>query len=151
MTNRLENKVAVVTGAGRGIGQAIARKLAQEGAAVTIAEVDLRTGEAAAPELRDSGYRAQFAQTDITQEAMVKAAMEQTAAAFGKIDILVNNAGKNFYYDASTMTEAEWDNAMNIDLKGAWLCCKHAFPHMVTAGGGSIVNISSLHAKMTYP
>jgi NAD(P)-dependent dehydrogenase (short-subunit alcohol dehydrogenase family) len=151
MGSRLENKVAVVTGAGRGIGQAIARKLAEEGAAVTIAEVDPRTGEPAASELRAAGYRVQFTQTDITQEAQVKAAMEQTAAAFGKVDILVNNAGKNFYYEASTMTEAEWDGAMQIDVKGAWLCCKHVFPHMVKAGGGAIVNIASLHARMTYP
>jgi NAD(P)-dependent dehydrogenase (short-subunit alcohol dehydrogenase family) len=151
MVNRLENKVAVVTGAGRGIGQAVARKLAQEGAAVTIAEIDPQTGEATAEELRAAGYRAQFAQTDITREAQVKAAMEQTAAVFGRLDILVNNAGKNFYFEASTMTEADWDGAMNLDLKGAWLCCKHAFPHMVKSGGGAIVNISSLHAKMTTP
>jgi NAD(P)-dependent dehydrogenase (short-subunit alcohol dehydrogenase family) len=149
MGKRLENRVAVVTGAGRGIGRAIARKLAQEGAAVTIAEIDAQTGETTAEELRASGYRALFIPTDITEEAQITTAVEKTTAAFGKLDILVNNAGKNFYYNATTMTEAEWDNAMNLDLKAAWLCCKHALPHMVTAGGGSIINISSLHAKMT--
>lgn len=151
MTGRLQNRVAIVTGAGRGIGQAIALKLAQEGASVTIAEVDPGTGEAAANELKAAGYQALFTPADITREDQVKSMVEQTVAAFGKLDILVNNAGKNFYYDATQMTEAEWDNAMNVDLKGAWLCCKHSIPEMVKAGVGSIVNISSLHARMTFP
>lgn len=151
MTGRLQNRVAIVTGAGRGIGQAIALKLAQEGASVTIAEVDVLTGETSANELKAAGYKALFTPADITREEQVRSMVEQTVAAFGKVDILVNNAGKNFYYDATQMTEAEWDNAMNVDLKGAWLCCKHSIPEMVKAGGGAVVNISSLHARMTFP
>jgi NAD(P)-dependent dehydrogenase (short-subunit alcohol dehydrogenase family) len=149
MTGRLQNKVALITGAGRGIGQAIARKMAAEGAAVTIAELDPKTAQATADELCAAGYQAIGVPTDITREADVKAAVDQTLQAFGKLNILVNNAGKNFYYDASTMTGDEWDGAMAVDVKGAWLCCKYAIPPMLAQGGGSIINIASIHARMT--
>ncbi|PJF41216.1 MAG: short-chain dehydrogenase [Phototrophicales bacterium] len=148
---RVANKVAFITGAGQGIGEAIARKMCDEGAAVTIAETNAQTGAAVAQSLTDAGHRALFVQADITQEAQVAAAVAQTVETFGQLDILVNNAGKNFYYDATQMTEREWDEAMNVDVKGAWLCCKHAIPHMVERGGGSIVNIASIHARMTVP
>jgi NAD(P)-dependent dehydrogenase (short-subunit alcohol dehydrogenase family) len=148
---RLKDKVAFVTGAGRGIGRAIARKLAAERAAVALAEIDAPSGEAACAELTAAGAKAAFLQTDITHEEDVRWAIEQTVSAFGRLDILVNNAGKNFYYDATAMTEAEWDNAMDVDVKGAWLCSKYAIPHLLAAGGGSIVNIASVHARITAP
>lgn len=148
---RLVGKAALVTGAGRGIGRAIARKFAAEGAAVAIAEVDSAPGQQAADELTGQGYRAIFIQTDITQEASVQNAVAQTAAAFGKLDILVNNAGKDFNFDATTMTEADWNMAMDVDLKGVWLCCKHAIPRLLEQGGGAIVNIASVHARATSP
>ncbi len=148
---RLAGKVSIVTGAGRGIGKAIARKLAVEGAAVVIAEVDAEPGQQAAAELTADGYRVLFVQTDITREASVQSAVQQTVAAFGKLDILVNNAGKDFNFDATTMTEADWNTAMDVDLKGVWLCCKHAIPRILEQGGGSIVNIASVHARATSP
>jgi NAD(P)-dependent dehydrogenase (short-subunit alcohol dehydrogenase family) len=147
---RLNGKTAFVTGAGRGIGRAIVRKLAAEGAAVALAEIDATSGEAACAELTAAGAKAIFLRTDITREEEVRRAVEQTVNVFGRLDILVNNAGKNFYYDATTMTEAEWDNAMDVDVKGAWLCSKYAIPHMLAAGG-SIVNIASVHARITAP
>jgi NAD(P)-dependent dehydrogenase (short-subunit alcohol dehydrogenase family) len=150
MSGRLENKVGLITGAGRGIGRAIAHKFAAEGAAVVIAEIDPETARAAAQELVANGFRALAIPTDITQESQVEAAVQGAIEHFGGLDILVNNAGKNFYYDATRMTEAEWDAAMNIDLKGAWLCCKYAIPAMMQRGGGSIVNIASVHARVTY-
>jgi NAD(P)-dependent dehydrogenase (short-subunit alcohol dehydrogenase family) len=150
MAGRLQNKVALITGAGRGIGLAVARKFAMEGAAVVIAEIDPDTGRAAAEELITDGFRALAVPTDITQEAQVENAVQQAIEQFGGLDILVNNAGKNFYYDATRMTEAEWDAAMNIDLKGAWLCCKYAIPAMIKLGKGAIVNIASVHARVTY-
>lgn len=151
MSGRLENKVALVTGAGRGIGQAIAQKMAAEGAAVALAEIDFESAKSAAEALVHQGCRALAVQTDITREADIQAAVKLVQETFGHIDILVNNAGKNFHYDATKMTEAEWDSAMNVDVKGAWLCCKYVLPGMIEAKGGSIINIASVHARITAP
>jgi NAD(P)-dependent dehydrogenase (short-subunit alcohol dehydrogenase family) len=151
MGNRLENKVAFITGAGRGIGQAIAHKMAYEGAKVALAEIDLASAQSTADSLISQGYQAFAVQTDITRETDVQAAVNSVNEHFGRIAILVNNAGKNFYYDATTMSETDWDNAMNVDLKGAWLCCKHILPSMVAAQAGSIINIASVHARITAP
>jgi NAD(P)-dependent dehydrogenase (short-subunit alcohol dehydrogenase family) len=151
MQRRLENKVAFITGAGRGIGQAIARKMALEGAAVALAEIDFDSAQSTAEELTLQGFRAIPLQTDITHEADVQAAVSQVLDQFGHIDILVNNAGKTFHYDATVMTEADWDNAMNVDVKGAWFCCKHILPGMIAANNGSIINIASVHARITAP
>ncbi len=149
MTGRLLDKVALITGAGRGIGQAIARKMAAEGAAVVLAELDPQTAQAAADALCAEGYSALAVPTNITREGDVQNAVQRALERFGKLNILVNNAGKNFYYDAATMTGAEWDDAMAVDVKGAWLCCKYAIPPMIAQGGGAIVNIASIHARMT--
>jgi NAD(P)-dependent dehydrogenase (short-subunit alcohol dehydrogenase family) len=148
---RLENKVAFITGAGRGIGRAIAYKMGHEGARVALAEIDFEGARSAAEELQKEGVQAFAIQTDITRETDVQAAVNQALERFGRVDILVNNAGKNFYDDATTMSEADWDNAMNVDVKGAWLCCKHILPSMITAKAGSIINIASVHARITAP
>jgi len=151
MGARLENKVAFITGAGRGIGRAIAHKMAHEGAMVALAEIDLESAQSAAEELQKDGCQALAIQTDITRETEVQAAVRRVMEHFGRVDILVNNAGKNFNYDATTMSEADWDNAMNVDVKGAWLCCKHVLPTMKALKAGSIINIASVHARITAP
>ncbi len=86
---------------------------------------------------------------DVTVEADVRRVVEEAVSWQGGVDVLVNNAGINAYFDATTMTEAEWDRTFAVDLKGAWLCAKHALPRMTQAGGGSIVNIASIHANLT--
>ena len=144
MTGRLAGKVAVVTGGAQGIGRAIVEKLTQEGARVSFLDLDEVGGAATARALAVS-----FTRADVTREGEVQAALAQVIGREGGLDVLVNNAGVNAYFDATAMTEAEWDTVFAVDLKGAWLCCKHALPAMKRAGRGSIVNIASIHARLT--
>jgi NAD(P)-dependent dehydrogenase (short-subunit alcohol dehydrogenase family) len=147
MTPRLAGKVAVVTGGAQGIGRAIVEKLSREGARVCFLDRDEAAGAATAREIGDSAVV--FTQADITREGEVAAAMKDVGRHHGRLDVLVNNAGINAYFDAVAMTESEWDSVFAVDLKGAWLCCKHALPMMKRQGGGSIVNIASIHASLT--
>ncbi len=128
----LKGKKVLVTGGAQGIGRAIAEKAVEYGATVTVLDLDL-----------DEIPGARFVQGDITDEDSVRDALADP------VDILVNNAGRNAYFDAETMTVSEWDQVFAVDLKGAWLCAKHAIPGMKAAGGGSIVNIASMHARLT--
>ncbi len=145
----LAGKVAVVTGGAQGIGRAIVEKCQAEGARVVLLDIDEARGNETEHALAGRGQDVRFLRCDITAEAQVQAAMAATADRHGRLDILVNNAGVNTYFDATTMTEAEWERVFAVDLKGAWLCAKHAIPAMRQAGGGAIVNIASLHAFMT--
>jgi NAD(P)-dependent dehydrogenase (short-subunit alcohol dehydrogenase family) len=142
---RLAGKVTFVTGGARGIGRAIVEKFAAEGASVTFVDLE----DAAGRQMATGGGRVEFNRADITVEAEVQRAIEAVVAAHGTIDVLVNNAGVNTYFDATEMTEAEWDRVFAVDLKGAWLCAKHALRPMKRAGRGSIVNIASIHATLT--
>jgi NAD(P)-dependent dehydrogenase (short-subunit alcohol dehydrogenase family) len=146
---RLDGRIAFVTGGARGIGRAITEKFVAEGATVTFADVDEAAGRQTASELTAAGIQATFCRTDITVEADVQRAIEAVVARHGTLDVLVNNAGVNAYYDATAMTEAEWNRVFDVDLKGAWLCAKHALQPMKRAGRGSIVNIASIHASLT--
>jgi NAD(P)-dependent dehydrogenase (short-subunit alcohol dehydrogenase family) len=146
---RLDGRIAFVTGGARGIGRAITEKFVAEGATVTFADVDDAAGRQTASELTAAGIQATFCRTDITVEADVQRAIEGVVARHGTLDVLVNNAGVNAYYDATAMTEAEWNRVFDVDLKGAWLCAKHALQPMKRAGRGSIVNIASIHALLT--
>jgi NAD(P)-dependent dehydrogenase (short-subunit alcohol dehydrogenase family) len=100
-------------------------------------------------DLGAEGREATFIAADVTREADVRSACAAVARHHGTIDVLVNNAGVNAYFDAATMTEAEWDSVFAVDLKGAWLCTKHVVPTMRGQGRGSIVNIASIHATLT--
>src|SRR5580765_1537683 len=146
---RLDGRIAFVTGGARGIGRAIAEKFVAEGATVTFADVDEGAGQQTAGELAAAGIPATFCRADITVEADVRRAIEGVVARHGTVDVLVNNAGVNAYYDATEMTEAEWNRVFDVDLKGAWLCAKYALQPMKRAGRGSIVNIASIHASLT--
>lgn len=149
MCQRLTDKSAFVTGAGQGIGRGIAEQLAANGASVTIAEINEESGRLTADELCQAGYDAQFAQVDICSEDDIVAGIAVHVKRFRKLDILVNNAGANQHYDASQMSVDEWEKSMSLNLRGAWLCCKHALPIMTAQQGGVIVNIASVHATMT--
>lgn len=152
MTGRLDGRVAVVTGGARGIGRATVEKMAREGARVTFLDADEAAGRQAVDEIsRAVSSAIAFRAADVTVEVQVRDALEEVARAHGTVDVLVNNAGTNTYFDATTMTEAEWDAVFAVDLKGAWLCCKYALPAMKRAGRGSIVNIASIHARLTIP
>ena len=146
---RLAGKVALVTGGVRGIGRAIVERFDADGAVVTFIDLDDPEGRQASPEASGDVARLRFCRADVTVEADVQSAIEGVVAAHGTIDVLVNNAGVNAYFDATDMTEAEWDRVFAVDLKGAWLCAKHALRAMKRTGHGSIVNIASIHATLT--
>jgi len=155
MGSRLAGKIAIVTGAGRGIGAAIARCFAAEGAAVTIAEKNRETGAATAQSIADAGDRAHFVQTDVTSDEDVERAVAQTVERFGPPTTLVNNAGINVFHEPLEMSDAEWERCFALDLKAAWKCCRAVLPLMLAAGGGGIINIASTHSfkiiRRTFP
>lgn len=144
----LSGEVAIVTGGSRGIGLATVELLARHGARVLFCGRDAAVGAAAEAELAPA-LPVAFQAADVAAEAEVAALVEACAARFGPPTILVNNAGVNANFDATEMTEEQWDRFFAIDLKAAWLAAKHVIPHMRGAGRGSIVNVSSLHGFAT--
>lgn len=153
---RLRDRVAIVTGAGQGIGEAIARRFASEGAHVVIAEIDPALGEATAAALREeSGTRAEFIRCDVADAENVESMVAETTAILGAPDILVNNAGIAVFGDPLEITDTDWARCMSVDLDGVWFCCRAVLPGMLARGGGSIVNIASNHSfqiiRNTFP
>ncbi|MBS4197749.1 SDR family NAD(P)-dependent oxidoreductase [Lederbergia citri] len=147
----LKEKVAIVTGAGRGIGKGIAECFISEGATVIIATVEYEEGSNAEQELREKGGNAAFIQTDVSSEESIKNMIQETINRFGKIDILVNNAGITTFKPIEDTTIDDWDRLINIDLRGPFLCSKYVLPHMKKQKHGSIINISSNHSIATLP
>jgi NAD(P)-dependent dehydrogenase (short-subunit alcohol dehydrogenase family) len=150
---RLQGKVAFITGGGGGIGRATAERFAEEGARVVVADISAALGEAAAASAREKGGDAFFVHCDVTDRASVERTLAETIARFGKLDVLHNNAGGATPNDGS-MTEApeeEFWHAIKLDLFGTFLCSKLAIPHIIEAGGGSIINMSSVVALMGFP
>jgi len=148
---RLSNKVAVITGAGQGIGEAIARAFHREGAAVVIAEMNEATGTALAEDLAAQGGDALFRRTDVTKAGEVAATVEASLAAFGRIDILVNNAGINVFHEPLATSEEEWRRCFAVDLEGVWTVSKAVLPAMRQRRAGAIVNIASSHSFSIIP
>lgn len=143
---KLEGKVAIVTGAGGGLGAACARGLAAHGARVAVVDIN---GDAAAAVAAEIGDHAMGVRTDVSSEADVKAMIASVLARFGRIDILHNNAAvldpaqRNGDRDVCNVDVEAWDRAMAVNLRGPMLCCKHAIPAMLRVGGGSIIHSSS--------
>jgi NAD(P)-dependent dehydrogenase (short-subunit alcohol dehydrogenase family) len=145
----LAGEVAIVTGGSRGIGRAIVELFAAEGAAVAFCGRDEDAGWQAEREVAADGGRVAFSRCDVADEQDVIAFVEACRTRFGAPTILVNNAGINANFDATEMSEEQWDRFFGIDLKAAWLAAKHVLPDMKRAGRGAIVNVSSLHGFVT--
>jgi dihydroanticapsin dehydrogenase len=148
--NRLQDKVAIVTGGGAGIGKATCERLAEEGAAVVVAERDPVTGRAVADGIARSGAKALFIPTDVANEDSVRRMATEAVKAFGRIDILVNNAGI-FVLRGIEATPEEWRQVLDVNVMGPALVAKHVVPEMRKAGGGAIVNLASISSFIAQP
>jgi NAD(P)-dependent dehydrogenase (short-subunit alcohol dehydrogenase family) len=141
----LAGKVAFISGGGGGIGSAAARAFAQAGAAVVVADLLPDRAEAAARSVRNAGGVALAVTMDVTQDESVAAGVAEAVARFGRIDVLYNTAGGTDPMDGP-VTEVPleaFDRTINLDLRGTFLCCRHAIPHIIAAGGGAVINMSS--------
>jgi hypothetical protein len=144
-----ENKVAIVTGAAKGIGWGTAKVLSQKGAKVVVVDWDEENGKRTAADINREGGEAIFVKCDVSNEEQVRAMIAQTIDSFGQIDILVNNAGVGVYKSILDATSEDWDHCLAVNLKGVFLCSKYAIPYMQKLGKGAIVNISSVHSHAT--
>lgn len=145
MSQLLSGQVALVTGAANGIGRATAQAFAQQGVKVVVSDVDAKGGEATVELIRAADGEATFIRCDVTRDAEVKALVEGTVAAYGRLDYAFNNAGieieKGKLADGE---ESEFDAIIGVNVKGVWLCMKHQIPVMLAQGGGAIVNTASV-------
>ena len=141
---RLEGKVAIVTGGAHGMGAAEARLFAREGARVVIADIREEDARQVEAEIAEAGGEAMFVELNVADEAAWEAAVRQTVARFGKLDVLVNNAGISGSRETDFRSVEAWDRLMSVNARGVFLGMKHAIPEMRKAGGGAIVNISSI-------
>jgi NAD(P)-dependent dehydrogenase (short-subunit alcohol dehydrogenase family) len=148
---RLAGRVAVVTGAAAGIGRSAGIRLAAEGAAVVLGDIDETGIVAAADEIVAAGGRAVATRADVSSSGDVERLMSTAMETFGRLDILVNNAGIAVPGSVTETSVADWDKVLAVNLRSVWLGMKHAVPHLQAAGGGSIINLSSVQALLGFP
>ncbi|TET27331.1 SDR family oxidoreductase [Candidatus Aerophobetes bacterium] len=144
---RLKDKVAVVTGGGRGLGRSICLALAREGSSVVVSDIDVQSAKKVACEVKEIGSEALAIRTDVTSGKEVDALMEAAAEDSGRVDILVNNAGICWVGKVEEMSEQDWDRVMAVNLKGTFLCSKAVIKFMKGKGWGRIVNMASAAGK----
>ncbi|ACS89384.1 SDR family oxidoreductase [Thermococcus sibiricus] len=147
----LEEKVAIVTGGGQGIGAAIAQLFAQNGAKVVIAEIDEEAGREREEMLRKEGFDVTFIKTDVADEESVKNMVKKTVELYGGVDILVNNAAIMSVKSIFERTLEEWERVIRVNLTGPYICSRYAAEEMIKRGGGVIINIASTRAFMSEP
>jgi 3-oxoacyl-[acyl-carrier protein] reductase len=140
----LKDKVAIITGAGGGLGTGIAHGLIKQGASIVVAEISEEKGKALEQALKGAGGQALYVQTDVASKASIDAMVEKAAAHFGRIDILVNNAAIYPTRPWTEIPEEEWDLVFTVNMKGYFLCARAVYPYMKAQGRGKIVNISSI-------
>ena len=148
---RLYGKIAVVTGAARGIGKAIALRFRQEGAKLALVDTLADTLEKTVEYIRDDGGEAIGFQADVTKRTEIDKFVSQTILKFTKIDILVNNAGIGGSKGCLDTTEKDWDKMVNVNLKSVFLVCQRVIPEMIKKGGGKIINIASMYGVLGSP
>ncbi|MFM7499859.1 MAG: SDR family NAD(P)-dependent oxidoreductase [Actinomycetota bacterium] len=148
---RLKDMHVFVTGGSQGIGAAIVREAALAGAKVSFGDIQVDAGESYAEQLRHDGHEVYFVQCDVGDLKSVEEAHQKIVAKYGMVDGVVNNAGVNSNVDPVEMTTEEWDRFFNVDLKSVWHTARCVLPAMRSAKKGAIVNIASIHARMTYP
>ena len=145
MSNEFSDKIAIVTGAGSGIGRATSLAFAREGAAVVVADVDRDRGEGTLKAIKQEGGQAVLSVTDVGNAAQVEAMVQTATDQFGRLDCIVNNAGVSGFTGTrmAEMDEATFDELLRVNIKGVWLGMKYAIPAMIASGGGCVVNMSS--------
>jgi 3-oxoacyl-[acyl-carrier protein] reductase len=148
---RLNDRVAIVTGGARGIGQGIGLRLAEEGARVAIFDLNFEEASKTVQDIERTGSPALALKVDVTKLEEIEASVKQVVSKFGKVDILVNNAGLSLSCAVSKMSEETWDKVQDVNLKGAFLCCRAVIPYMKECRSGKIVNITSIGALRATP
>jgi len=151
MSDALSGKVALVTGAGRGIGRAIALAFAEEGAAVALVARSRADLAGVAAEIRERGGRALAVPTDVTQDAAVESAVESVAGELGRLDILVTSAGTASFAPVADSKPGDWDAMLALNLRAVMVCCRAALPTMMRQRSGTILNLASIAAKRALP